>query len=139
MSDLARELPASALGVLIGVVASAVLYAVIVGLFAALSGGGDAIASPLWQRALQFGITFGLIAGGHLGLAGGRRANNGQRPSVSLKVILIAVVFLAIILAATGGWWNAMIEGVSGGALLLLIAAWMVAIYFLERVIGKAA
>jgi hypothetical protein len=129
-----RELPAAAVGVLAGIVASAALYGVVVGILSALFGGPDTAAS-LPFRAGLFGVTFGLISGGHLGMAAARRTSGGERPSMPVKLALVGVVLLALVLVFTGDRWNTIIDGAGGGPMLVLVVAWIAFTHILERMI----
>jgi hypothetical protein len=126
-----------AVGVLTGVVASALLYAIITGLPDLWSGAdGTDVAPSLWRRAWLFGVTFGLLAGARLGLEGAYRWFGTQTSGALLLARGICVVLLgvAIWLLLTEDRWAAIFDGISGG--VVLIVGWMAMIHLLTKAIS---
>ena len=131
MPNTVRGLAVAGLGVLIGIVVSAVLYAIVVGLLSSVSGGESDV--PLWRRSWQFGTTFGLLAGANLGLTAAGLAI-GKEPDAmrAVRIALLLVGVLAVVLVFTGGRWNSMI-GAGGGPILVLVIVWMIATHLLTK------
>lgn len=120
------------LGAGAGVVSSAVLYFVVVGLLSLATGSVQEPGTPsLSSRSIEFGIVFGLLSGAHWTLGAARRLAPDALPVA--KVIGVAMAALAIGLALTGARWGSMFGGL-GGRGLVLVVAWLA----LTHVISKA-
>ena len=129
-----------AIGVLTGIVASALLYAIVTGLPALWSEAAETGEAPsLWRRTWLFGVTFGLLAGARLGLEGVYRSLGTQPSGASLlaRGICVAVLAAAIWLLLTGNRWADIFDGISGG--ILLIVGWMVMTHLLTKAISAQA
>ena len=126
-------------GAAAGIVCAAILYLVIVGL-GSLVGGDLGEERSLMTRAWTFGITFGLLSAAHWTLGIGRRwLAHDPGAMLSVNVLALAMAALGIILALTGDRWQSMIEGVHGGAMLLLVIAWMALTHFVSKVVERRA
>ena len=117
-------------GAAAGIVCSAILYLVIVG-FGALLGGDLGEAPSLAMRALDFALTFGLLAAGHWSLGIARRRFGDDRSALLMvKILTVALVAIGLVLASTGGRWAEMIASLRGGIAFLLVVAWLVMTHY---------
>ncbi len=125
-------------GALVGIATSTLLYLIVIGLHSlVLESGGGSEAGSLWRRSAQFGVTFGLLSGARLGLAGLYRwvGEGWEAPVVFGRAITVVLAAAALYLVRTGGRWEAMF-GNLGGIEIVLVIAWLAVSYLLAKVIG---
>ena len=120
-------------GVVAGVVVSTFLYLLVVGTLSPLFAS-TAELPPLWQRAVAFGTTFGLVTGARWGLAGGYRVlGTVQSPALTaVKVVAALLLALAIFLILAGDRWATMFSG-SGAPTTVLVILWLAITWWVAR------
>jgi hypothetical protein len=120
------------------IVLCTVLFASIIGVSSLLTSGPSEVPS-LWQRALLFGMTFGLLSAAHWGLGGSRRQVGEDRTAMLVvKVLAVALAAVGIGLAFTGGRWAQMFGGIAGAGVVLVVA-WMVLTQLVSKAVEKRA
>ena len=121
-------------GAAAGIAASALLYAIVVGVSSIVTGG----ESPgLWWGAWFFATTFGLLSGAHWALAcATTQLGESPRKMLLVKIAMVALVAIALALALTGERWSAMFDGLRGPAVLLIII-WIAMTHFVSRNLEK--
>jgi len=113
-----------------GIVCSAILYIVIVGL-GAIIADGLAEGPLLTTRATSFALTFGFLTAGHWSLGIARLLFVDDRGAMLVaKILTVALVAVGLALAVTGGRWDQMVASLHGGVAFLLVVAWLVMTHY---------
>jgi hypothetical protein len=120
-------------GVVAGVVVSTLLYLLVVGILSPLFAAEGEVPT-LWQRAIAFGTTFGLVTGARWGLAGGYRVLGTTRSGALtfVKIVAVLLLALAIFLILAGDRWETMFSG-SGVPTSVLVLIWLAMTWWVAR------